>query len=91
MPAYQFIDATGQVVSVNELGGFHVLLHVWASWCGPCLASLPQLKVDIAQWEAAKFIAVGINIDADNRSAILASSISQGLYEARQEIASAAH
>ncbi len=65
MRAYQFIDATGQVVSVNELGGYHVLLHVWASWCGPCLASMPQLKVDIAQWEAAKFIAVGINIDAD--------------------------
>jgi thiol-disulfide isomerase/thioredoxin len=65
MRAYQFINAAGQVVSVNDLSGNHVLLHVWASWCGPCLASMPQLKANIAQWEASGFVAVGINIDAD--------------------------
>ena len=65
MRAYQFVNAAGQVVSVNDHGGQHILLHVWASWCAPCLASMPQLKADIAEREAARFIAVGINVDAD--------------------------
>ncbi|MCA9129477.1 MAG: carboxypeptidase regulatory-like domain-containing protein [Planctomycetales bacterium] len=67
MRAYQFIDATGQVLYVNDLGGRHVLVHVWASWCAPCLDSMPEIKADIVKWQSAKFTAIGINVDADKQ------------------------
>jgi beta-lactamase regulating signal transducer with metallopeptidase domain/thiol-disulfide isomerase/thioredoxin len=65
MRAYQFVNAAGQVVSVDDFGGQHILLHVWASWCAPCLASMPQIKADISQLQKTQFTAVGINVDAD--------------------------
>lgn len=63
MRAIQFANAAGQVVSVDDFGGQHVLLHVWASGCEPCLNSLPQLKADLARLQETPFTAVGINID----------------------------
>jgi peroxiredoxin len=63
MRAIQFVNAAGQVVSVDDFGGQHVLLHVWASGCEPCVDSLPQLKADLAQLQETPFTAVGINID----------------------------
>ena len=69
MRAYQFTDADGALRHVDDLRGRHVLLHVWASWCGPCLASMPNLKAEFGRYPQEQLTAVGLNVDADRERA----------------------
>lgn len=41
----------------------HVLLEFWASWCGPCIKALPNLKKVYANRKGEKFQIVSVSID----------------------------
>lgn len=59
----------GGTRSLDELRGQVVLVDVWASWCRPCVESLP-FYADLENALSAKgFRFVGINIDVDKRAA----------------------
>jgi thiol-disulfide isomerase/thioredoxin len=66
MRAFQFTDSEGQVRYVDDMKGRYVLFHVWASWCQPCLVSMPEVKSAVEQHSAAPLTVVGLNIDEDN-------------------------
>jgi len=44
MPDAAFVDADGKSVSFQGFRGRHVLLNLWATWCGPCVVELPSLE-----------------------------------------------
>lgn len=69
MRAFKFTDAEGRVRLVNEMNGRHVLFHVWASWCKPCLAIMPELKAAVDRHAADPLTVVGLNIDQDAAAA----------------------
>lgn len=39
----QFMDATGQTLRLGQYVGQPILLHLWATWCAPCVRELPLL------------------------------------------------
>jgi cytochrome c biogenesis protein CcmG/thiol:disulfide interchange protein DsbE len=48
---------------LQSLKGFPVVLHFWASWCGPCLQELPEL-IELAKkrrLEGTNFVAIAVN------------------------------
>jgi uncharacterized GH25 family protein/thiol-disulfide isomerase/thioredoxin len=69
MRAFKFIDSEGRVRFVDEMKGRYVLFHVWASWCQPCLESMPELKATVEQYAGDLLTAVGLNIDEDTSAA----------------------
>jgi beta-lactamase regulating signal transducer with metallopeptidase domain/uncharacterized GH25 family protein/thiol-disulfide isomerase/thioredoxin len=66
MRAFQLTDSDGRVRYVDDMHGRHVLFHVWASWCQPCLVSMPEVKSTVEQHTDAPLTVVGLNIDSDN-------------------------
>ena len=38
-----FADVGGRSLSLADFRGKYVLLNVWATWCGPCVAEMPSL------------------------------------------------
>ncbi|KAA5542688.1 redoxin family protein [Roseiconus nitratireducens] len=69
MRAFEFVDATGEQQTVNEMAGRHVLMQVWASWCAPCLASMPDIQHTADDLAADAVTFVGLNIDEDSGQA----------------------
>ena len=43
-PAFTLARADGQEMSLVDLRGQVVLLDFWASWCGMCIHSMPEVK-----------------------------------------------
>lgn len=69
MRAFTFTDADGRARLVEEMNGRQLLFHVWASWCEPCLTTMPDLKAVVEGHTSARLTVVGLNIDKDASTA----------------------
>ena len=69
MQAYKFTDVTGRQRAVYEMKGNYILMHVWASWCAPCLAHMPELQATSDKLAEEPIVFVGLNLDEDNSRA----------------------
>lgn len=60
-------DMQGQKLALSSLIGKtdFVLIDFWASWCGPCMKSLPELKALYAKHKGAKLEILGVSLDDD--------------------------
>ncbi len=43
-PPLRLVDMDGEVTDLRDLGGEWVMVHFWASWCGPCRKELPSIQ-----------------------------------------------
>lgn len=63
-PATSFQDAAGKPVTLAALRGKPVLLNLWATWCGPCVAEMPALE-KLAARDGARLTVVAANQGED--------------------------
>jgi thiol-disulfide isomerase/thioredoxin len=49
MPSFALSGPDGAKVSDQTLKGKPVVINLWATWCGPCVAEMPTLDALAAQ------------------------------------------
>lgn len=65
-PLFTTTTVDGSSWSLEDQRGKVVLIDFWASWCGPCVASLPHLRDVHRQYAGQEdFVMVGVSLDDD--------------------------
>ena len=66
LPTFELADLSGKTWTVQSLNGKVVLINLWATWCGPCNAELPQLQKLYEQAKGRSDLQIlTFNIDED--------------------------
>lgn len=69
-PAPQFTATllSGEsVVFPDDFTGSIVMLDCWATWCGPCIREIPNVKQAYADWHDEGFEILGVSFDSEGQ------------------------
>jgi thiol-disulfide isomerase/thioredoxin len=64
-PNFEEKDLDGKPLSVAGMKGKVTLIDFWATWCGPCIAELPNVTKAYEKYHSQGFEIIGISLDQD--------------------------
>lgn len=68
-PDVKFAAPDGSIVTLANFRGKPVLVNLWATWCGPCVAEMPTLDA-LAERQADKLTVLTVSQDMQGREIV---------------------
>ena len=62
-PAFAATTLDGAEVGIEDLTGDPFMLNIWATWCAPCRAEMPELQELHDRYADQGFQVVGVSVD----------------------------
>lgn len=77
---FTLANLSGDSVSLSDFVGKsdYLLIDFWASWCGPCIQSFPELKNLYSNYKGVRFDILGVSLD-ENKEAWMGAVKAHGL------------
>ncbi|OYV62203.1 MAG: hypothetical protein B7Z71_02050 [Acidocella sp. 21-58-7] len=69
-PVLKFTDVNGAAQSLTTYRGSGLVLNVWATWCGPCVAEIPSFNAIAPKLAASKILILPISVDDSGAKAV---------------------
>jgi thiol-disulfide isomerase/thioredoxin len=63
-------DPHGRPIPFSEFAGKVRVIDLWASWCGPCRMTIPELNTLYGQYREKGLVVIGLSVD-DNPADVL--------------------
>lgn len=68
VPMFATETTEGHQLSTRQLAGKVVVLHFWATWCGPCVANMPSHIEALEKYDSKSVEIVYVSLDADKEA-----------------------
>lgn len=66
-PDFEAADTAGNKLSLKNLAGRIVVLHFWATSCGPCMGEMDTLKTELAGYSPLQVEIIFVSLDEDRQ------------------------
>jgi peroxiredoxin len=63
LPQFSLPDSSGNLITQANFKKKYLLIDFWASWCGPCLVEMPEVKKLYAQFGHKNLDILGVSLD----------------------------
>ena len=78
LPRIELLSINNELINLHDLEGKYILINFWATWCRPCLESMPFFKTLIQEHKSDNIEFVFISTDTDKekwRSYVLKNNL----------------
>ena len=62
-PPLRFTDVQGRQLTLGDYRGHTLVVNLWATWCGPCIAEIPSFAALAPQLKESGVLILPISID----------------------------
>ncbi|HXQ27139.1 MAG TPA: redoxin domain-containing protein [Candidatus Acidoferrales bacterium] len=67
-PEFKVQTLDGEEISLEQLAGKIVVMDFWATWCPPCVSSVPELKALTKKYPSSKLVLISFSADNDEQA-----------------------
>ena len=76
-PDFELTTTKGETIRLSELAGRPVLVNIWASWCPPCKAEMPEMERIHQEYGPQGFTILAVNATNQDSLSSMAAFVDQ--------------